>query len=384
MDAVMDWILAIPTQQPVIWTLVKIIVVLLPILGCVAYLTYWERKMIAWMHIRVGPNRVGPAGLLQPIADAVKLMFKEIITPGQADRPLFYLAPIMVLMPALAAWSVVPFGPGLVLADVNAGLLFVMAITSVGVYGVIIAGWASNSKYAFLGSMRAAAQMVSYELAMGFVLVTVLLVAGTLNLTGIVNGQNQGWFAERGWTFLSWNWLPLLPLFVIYVISTVAETNRHPFDVVEGESEIVAGHMVEYSGMSFAVFFLGEYANMILLATMATIMFLGGWAAPVNFEVLLGVDFPGWVDSLSNWFWLFAKVFIVVSMFIWFRASFPRYRYDQIMRLGWKVFIPITLVWLIVVAVWMQTPLNIWKRDAAPAAKPVATLDMHALPAVEA
>jgi NADH-quinone oxidoreductase subunit H len=249
---------------------------------------------------------------------------------------------------------------------------------------VIIAGWASNSKYAFLGSMRAAAQMVSYELAMGFVLVTVLLVAGTLNLTGIVNGQNQGWFAERGWTFLSWNWLPLLPLFVIYVISSVAETNRHPFDVVEGESEIVAGHMVEYSGMSFAVFFLGEYANMILLAAMATIMFLGGWAAPVNFEILLGVDFPGWVDSLSNWFWLFAKVFIVVSMFIWFRASFPRYRYDQIMRLGWKVFIPITLVWLIVVAIWMQTPLNIWKRDAQPAAKPVATLDVHAVPAGEA
>jgi NADH-quinone oxidoreductase subunit H len=384
MDAVMQWIYAIPAQQPVIWTLAKIIAVLLPILGCVAYLTYWERKMIAWMHIRVGPNRVGPAGLLQPIADAVKLIFKEIITPGQADRTLFYLAPIMVLMPALAAWSVVPFGPGLVLADVNAGLLFVMAITSVGVYGVIIAGWASNSKYAFLGSMRAAAQMVSYELAMGFVLVTVLLVAGTLNLTGIVNGQNQGWFAERGWTFLSWNWLPLLPLFVIYVISTVAETNRHPFDVVEGESEIVAGHMVEYSGMSFAVFFLGEYANMILLAAMATIMFLGGWAAPVNLEVLLGVDFPGWVDSLSNWFWLFAKVFIVVSMFIWFRASFPRYRYDQIMRLGWKVFIPITLVWLIVVAIWMQTPLNIWKRDAKPAAKPVATLNVHVVPAVEA
>jgi NADH-quinone oxidoreductase subunit H len=346
---------------PVVWTLVKIVVVLLPILGCVAYLTYWERKMIGWMHIRLGPNRVGPFGLLQPIADAVKLIFKEVITPSQADRSLFYLAPIMVLMPALAAWSVIPFGPGLVLADVNAGLLFVMAITSVGVYGVIIAGWASNSKYAFLGAMRAAAQMVSYELAMGFVLVTVLLVSGTLNLTGIVNGQNSGWFAERGWTFLSWNWLPLLPLFVIYVISAVAETNRHPFDVVEGESEIVAGHMVEYSGMSFAVFFLGEYANMILLSTVATVMFLGGWAAPVNLELLLGADFPAWVDSLSNWFWLFAKVFVVVSMFIWFRASFPRYRYDQIMRLGWKVFIPITLVWLILVAVWMQTPLNIWK-----------------------
>lgn len=346
---------------PVVWTLAKIVAVLVPILLCVAYLTYWERKMMAWMHIRVGPNRVGPIGLLQPIADAVKLMFKEVITPAQADRSLFYIAPVMVLMPALAAWAVIPFGPGLVLADVNAGLLFVMAITSVGVYGVIIAGWASNSKYAFLGSMRAAAQMVSYELAMGFVLVTVLMVAGTLNLTGIVNSQNTGWFAERGFTFLSWNWLPLLPLFVIYVISTVAETNRHPFDVVEGESEIVAGHMVEYSGMSFAVFFLGEYANMILLSTMAVIMFLGGWAAPVNLEILLGVDFPPLVDALSNWFWLIAKVFVVVSMFIWFRASFPRYRYDQIMRLGWKIFIPITLVWLIVVAVWMQTPWNIWK-----------------------
>jgi NADH-quinone oxidoreductase subunit H len=346
---------------PVVWTLAKIVAVLLPILGCVAYLTYWERKMIGWMHIRIGPNRVGPWGLLQPIADAVKLIFKEVITPSQADRSLFFLAPIMVLMPALAAWAVIPFGPGLVLADVNAGLLFVMAITSVGVYGVIIAGWASNSKYAFLGAMRAAAQMVSYELAMGFVLVTVLMVAGTLNLTGIVNGQNTGWFAERGWTFLSWNWLPLLPLFVIYVVSAVAETNRHPFDVVEGESEIVAGHMVEYSGMSFAVFFLGEYANMILLSTVATIMFLGGWASPVNLEILLGTDFPAWADALQNWFWLFAKVFVVVSLFIWFRASFPRYRYDQIMRLGWKVFIPITLAWLVVVAVWMQTPLNIWK-----------------------
>ncbi len=369
MEAIMQWVYAIPTQQQVLWTLAKIIAVLLPILLCVAYLTYWERKMIGWMHIRVGPNRVGPFGLLQPIADAVKLIFKEVITPAQADRSLFYIAPVMVLMPALAAWAVIPFGPGLVLADINAGLLFVMAITSVGVYGVIIAGWASNSKYAFLGAMRAAAQMVSYELAMGFVLVTVLLVAGTLNLTGIVNGQNAGWFADRGWTFLSWNWLPLLPLFVIYVVSAVAETNRHPFDVVEGESEIVAGHMVEYSGMSFAVFFLGEYANMILLSMVATIMFLGGWAPPVNLEILLGVDFPPLVDALINWVSLFAKVFVVVSMFIWFRASFPRYRYDQIMRLGWKVFIPITLVWLIVVAVWMQTPWNIWKANpATPAA----------------
>jgi NADH-quinone oxidoreductase subunit H len=299
-------------------------------------------------------------GLLQPIADAFKLIFKEVIAPAQADKALFFLAPVIIIMPALAAWAVIPFAPGVVLADINAGLLFVMAITSVGVYGVIIAGWASNSKYAFLGAMRAAAQMVSYELAMGFVLVTVLMVAGTLNLTQIVVSQNTGRFAGMGLNFLSWNWLPLLPLFVIYVVSSVAETNRHPFDVVEGESEIVAGHMVEYSGMSFAIFFLAEYANMILLSTVATVMFLGGWGAPVDFGRLLGLQFPAWVDALSGWFWLFAKVFFVVSLFIWFRASFPRYRYDQIMRLGWKVFIPLTLLWLVVVAVWMQTPLNIW------------------------
>ncbi|GAB4475326.1 MAG: NADH-quinone oxidoreductase subunit NuoH [Burkholderiaceae bacterium] len=346
---------------PTVWTLAKIVAVVLPLLVLVAYLTLWERKLIGWMHVRLGPNRVGYGGLLQPWADAVKLIFKEVIAPAQADKPLFFLAPVMVMMPALAAWAVVPFGPQRVLADINAGLLFVMAITSVGVYGVIIAGWASNSKYAFLGAMRAAAQMVSYELAMGFVLVTVLLVGGTLNMTGIVQGQNAGWFAARGLNFLSWNWLPLAPLFVIYVVSSVAETNRHPFDVVEGESEIVAGHMVEYSGMSFAVFFLAEYANMILLSTLATIMFLGGWAAPLDLELLLGVDFPTWFDQLSNWFWLVAKAFFVVSLFIWFRASFPRYRYDQIMRLGWKVFIPITLIWLVVVAVWMQTPFNIWK-----------------------
>jgi NADH-quinone oxidoreductase subunit H len=346
---------------PAVWSLAMIVAIVLPLLGLVAYLTLWERKLIGWMHIRLGPNRVGPFGLLQPIADAVKLIFKEVITPTAADRALFFVAPVLVIMPALAAWAVIPFGPGIVLADVNAGLLYVMAITSVGVYGVIVAGWASNSKYAFLGALRASAQMVSYELAMGFVLVAVLLVAGTLNMSGIVNGQNAGWFADRGLTFLSWNWLPLLPLFVIYVISAVAETNRHPFDVVEGESEIVAGHMIEYSGMSFAIFFLAEYANMILLAAMATIMFLGGWAAPVDLGKLLGVEFPAWMVALSHWFWLLAKVFFVVSLFIWFRASFPRYRYDQIMRLGWKVFIPITLVWLVVLAVWMQTPLSIWK-----------------------
>ena len=353
------------------WTLVKIVAIVVPLLLAVAYLTLWERKMIGWMHIRIGPNRVGPYGLLQPIADGVKLIFKEVIAPARADRGLFFLAPVIVMLPAMAAWAVVPFGPGLVLADINAGLLFVMAITSVGVYGVIIAGWAANSKYAFLGAMRAAAQMVSYELAMGFVLVTVLLVAGTLNMTAIVEQQNAGRMADAGLTFLSWNWLPLLPLFVIYVISAVAETNRHPFDVVEGESEIVAGHMVEYSGMGFAIFFLAEYANMWLLSMMAVVMFLGGWSSPIDIEALghatgwWSIELPGWMALLSNWVWLFAKVFFVVSLFIWFRASFPRYRYDQIMRLGWKVFIPITLVWLVVIAVWMQTPWSIWRSGEA-------------------
>lgn len=355
-----------PQVATVAWTLMKILAIVLPLLGAVAYLTLWERKMIGWMHIRIGPNRVGPYGLLQPVADGIKLIFKEIIAPARASKGLFFLAPMIVMMPALAAWAVVPFGPGLVLADINAGLLYVMAITSLGVYGVIIAGWASNSKYAFLGALRAAGQMVSYELAMGFVLVAVLLVAGSLNMSAIVEGQGVGRMADRGLNFLSWNWLPLLPLFVIYVISAVAETNRHPFDVVEGESEIVAGHMVEYSGMGFAVFFLAEYANMWLLSMIATIMFLGGWAAPIDLAALgqstgwWSFTTPAWLALASQWFWLLIKVFFVVSLFIWFRASFPRYRYDQIMRLGWKVFIPVTLVWLVLVAVWMQTPYNIW------------------------
>ncbi|MFC7514001.1 NADH-quinone oxidoreductase subunit NuoH [Herbaspirillum sp. GCM10030257] len=335
---------------PLIWTMAKIVVIVLPLMGCVAYLTLWERKMIGWMHIRIGPNRVGPAGLLQPIADALKLLLKEIIVPTRANKALFVIAPIMTIMPALAAWAVIPFGPETVLANVNAGLLFVMAITSMEVYGVIIAGWASNSKYAFLGAMRASAQMVSYEIAMGFALVIVLMVSGSLNLTEIVMSQSRGFFADQGLTFLSWNWLPLLPIFVIYVISGIAETNRHPFDVVEGESEIVAGHMVEYSGMSFAMFFLAEYANMILISMLATLMFLGGWAAPVSF-----------LDFIPGWIWLGIKTFFVVSLFIWARASFPRYRYDQIMRLGWKVFIPLTLAYLVIVAVWIQTPWNIWK-----------------------
>lgn len=335
---------------PFVWNMAKIIAIVLPLMGCVAYLTLWERKMIGWMHIRLGPNRVGPAGLLQPIADALKLLLKEIVVPARANKALFVIAPIMTIMPALAAWAVIPFGPDRVLANVNAGLLFIMAITSMEVYGVIIAGWASNSKYAFLGAMRASAQMVSYEIAMGFALVIVLMVSGSLNLSEIVMVQNKGYFADLGLTFLSWNWLPLLPIFVIYVISGIAETNRHPFDVVEGESEIVAGHMVEYSGMSFAMFFLAEYANMILISCLASLMFLGGWAAPVAF-----------LDFIPGWIWLGIKTFFVVSLFIWARASFPRYRYDQIMRLGWKVFIPLTLAYLLIVAIWMQTPWNIWK-----------------------
>jgi NADH-quinone oxidoreductase subunit H len=340
-----------PQWWLLIWTLVKIVVIAVPIILCVAYLTYWERKLIGAMHVRLGPTRVGYRGLLQPFADVFKLLTKELIVPSKANKVLYILAPVVTLMPALAAWAVVPFQPGVVLANVNAGLLYVMAITSVGVYGVIVAGWASNSKYALISALRASAQMVSYELAIGFVMISVLLVSGTLNMSGIVVGQTHGWFASKGLNFLSWNWLPLLPLFVIYVISSVAETNRHPFDVVEGESEIVAGHMVEYSGMGFALFFLGEYANMILLSCMAAIMFLGGWAPPLEIAPFTWV--PGWL-------WLGLKAFFVVSCFIWFRATFPRYRYDQIMRLGWKVFIPFTGIWLLVVMIWMQTPWNIW------------------------
>ena len=335
---------------PLVWTLVKIVALVLPLMLSVAYLTLWERKAIGWMHIRLGPNRVGPAGLLQPIADALKLLLKEIVIPAKANKALFVIAPVMTIMPALAAWAVIPFGPEVALANVNAGLLFVMAITSMEVYGVIVAGWASNSKFAFLGAMRASAQMVSYEIPMGFVLVIVLMVSGSLNFTDIVMSQTKGTFASMGLNFLSWNWLPLLPMFFVYVISGIAETNRHPFDVVEGESEIVAGHMVEYSGMSFAMFFLAEYANMILISCLASLMFLGGWDAPLSFLTFI----PGWI-------WLGIKTFCVVTIFIWARASFPRYRYDQIMRLGWKVFIPLTLGYLVFVAAWMQTSWNIWK-----------------------
>jgi NADH-quinone oxidoreductase subunit H len=302
------------------------------------------------MQVRIGPNRVGPWGLLQPIADALKLLTKEILVPAAANKGLFFIGPVLTIMPAMAAWAVIPFGPEVALANVNAGLLFVMAITSMEVYGVVIAGWASNSKYAFLGALRASAQMVSYEIAMGFCLVVVLMVTGSMNMTDIVLAQGKGVFVDAGVGVLSWNWLPLLPIFVVYVISGMAETNRHPFDVVEGEAEIVAGHMVEYSGMSYAMFYLAEYANMWLVSILAAIMFLGGWLSPVAA-----------LDWIPGWIWLGIKTCAVVSLFIWVRATFPRFRYDQIMRLGWKVFIPVTLVWLIVIGVWMQTSLNIWK-----------------------
>jgi len=341
-----------PTWWPVVWNLVKIVALVLPLMICVAYLTLWERKAIGWSQIRPGPNRVGPYGLLTPIADAVKLIFKEIIRPTAANKALFFLGPVMTIMPALAAWAVVPFGPDVALANVNAGLLFLMAITSLEVYGVIIAGWASNSKYAFLGALRASAQMVSYEIAMGFAFVVVLMVSASLNMTDIVQGQDRGMFADMGLNFLSWNWLPLLPICLVYFIAGLAETNRHPFDVVEGESEIVAGHMIEYSGMSFAMFFLAEYANIILVSTLASILFFGGWLPPIDSALFNAV--PGWI-------WLGIKTFIFCTLFLWVRATFPRFRYDQIMRLGWKIFIPVTLVWLVVVGAWIQSPWNIWK-----------------------
>jgi len=327
-----------PAWTP-IWTLVKIMLIVAPLMLAVAYVTYAERKVIGWMQVRIGPNRVGWQGLLQPIADGVKLLMKEIIIPSGASKGLFILGPILAIAPALAAWAVIPFSDNWVLADIDAGLLYVMAITSMGVYGVIVAGWASNSKYAFLGAMRSAAQIVSYEIAMGFALVGVLMASQSLNLSDIVNGQAGG--------FWHWYFLPLFPLFLVYLISGVAETNRAPFDVAEGESEIVAGFHVEYSGMAFAVFFLAEYANMILIAALTTLMFLGGWLSP----------FPFLPDGFI---WWAMKVAFVLFLFLWFRATFPRYRYDQIMRLGWKVFIPITLVWIVFVGAMMQTPFKHW------------------------
>lgn len=328
--------------QPVqltVWTLIKIIAIVLPLMIAVAYLTLAERKVIGYMQVRIGPNRVGYFGLLQPIADGLKLLFKEIILPSASNKGLFFIGPVLAIAPAFAAWAVIPFDATKVLADIDAGLLYILAMTSIAVYGVIIAGWASNSKYAFLGSLRSAAQIVSYEIAMGFALVGVLMCANSLNLGKIVMGQEGG--------FWHWYFLPLFPLFVVYFISAVAETNRAPFDVAEGESEIVAGFHVEYSGMAFAIFFLAEYANIWLVCALAATMFLGGWLSPFPF-------LP------NGMLWLFAKMAFLVFLFLWFRATFPRYRYDQIMRLGWKVFIPITLVWIIVVGAMMQTPWAYW------------------------
>ncbi len=330
---------------PAVWTLAKIIAIAIPLILGVAYLTLAERKVIGWMQVRIGPNRVGPLGLLQPFADVFKLVFKEIIVPAGANRSLFFLAPLLSLGPALAAWAVIPFDDGIVLSNINAGLLYILAMTSIGVYGVILAGWASNSKYAFLGCLRSAAQIVSYEIAMGFALVGVLMAASSLNISDIVRGQTGG--------FWHWYMLPLLPLFVVYLVSGIAETNRHPFDVAEGESEIVAGFHVEYSGVTFAVFFLAEYMNMILISALASIMFLGGWLAQL--PVLNDIGFAG-VHPLGDGFlWLFVKICAMLFIFLWIRATFPRYRYDQIMRLGWKIFIPVTLVWIAFLGAMMQT-----------------------------
>src|SRR3989338_9134079 len=332
-----------PAVELTAWTLIKIVAIVAPLMGAVAYLTLAERKVIGYMQVRIGPNRVGYFGLLQPIADGLKLMFKEIILPTAASKKLFLLGPILAIAPALAAWAVIPFSSRLVLANIDASLLYIMAITSMGVYGIIVAGWASNSKYAFLGSMRSAAQIVSYEIAMGFALVGVLMAANSLNLVKIVEAQSGG--------FWQWYILPLFPLFIVYLISGLAELNRAPFDVVEGESEIVGFH-VEYSGMAFAIFFLAEYANMILVATLTSLMFLGGWNPLFDFAPF------NWIPGSL---WLLAKVCFVLFLFLWFRATFPRYRYDQIMRLGWKVFIPLTIVWLVLIAAWMQTPFSIWR-----------------------
>jgi NADH-quinone oxidoreductase subunit H len=331
-DPLHDWLVGFGAFGSLAWIVLKILAITLPVIVSVAFYVVWERKLIGWMHVRHGPMYVG-MGVLQAFADVFKLLFKEVIQPSRAEKRLYVLAPLLALIPAFAAWAVVPFDTRLVLADVNAGLLYLLAMTSLGVYGIILAGWASNSKYAFLGAMRAAAQVVSYEIAMGFAMVGVLIAAGSLNLTDIVMAQSG-----NGALF-EWFMWPLLPLFVVYFISGVAETNRAPFDVVEGESEIVAGHMVEYSGSQFALFFLAEYANMILISFLTSLLFLGGWLSPLH-----GLGIP--LLSVDGWWWLLLKVAFFASVFIWFRASFPRYRYDQIMRLGWKVFIPLTLVWI--------------------------------------
>jgi len=331
--------------QTVITDVVLIVIIMVPLMLSVAYVTYAERKIIGYMQVRLGPNRVGPKGWLQPIADAVKLMFKEIIIPTNSNRFLFLFAPMLAMGPALAAWAVIPFADGWVLADLNAGLLYILAMTSMGVYGIILAGWASNSKYAMMGALRSAAQVVAYEIAMGFALVGVLMAGGSLNLGDIIAKQSGG--------FLNWFWLPLFPLLIVYFISGIAETNRAPFDVSEGESEIVAGFHVDYSGMAFAVFFLAEYANIIMISALTSLMFFGGWLSP--FSAYADVPLIG--DGMQ---WFLLKTMAMIFMFLWIRATYPRYRYDQIMRLGWKVFIPVTLVWITVEAVMAVMKIGPW------------------------
>lgn len=330
------------------WIILKIIIIVIPLLGAVAYLTFAERKVIGYIQSRIGPNRVGIKGFGQPIADIIKLFLKEIIVPTPSSRYLFVVAPMLSIAPALTAWAVIPFGPNLVLANINAGLLFLFSMTSLGVYGILIAGWAANSKYSLFGGLRAAAQTISYEIAMGFALVGVLLAANSMNLSQIILRQSGG--------FWHWYWLPLLPLFLVYWVAGVAETNRLPFDVAEGESEIVAGFHVEYSGVTFALFFLAEYANMILVSAVATIMFLGGWLSP--FQGIPGLEHI--FSAVPGLIWFLIKMSGFLFLYIWMRATFPRYRYDQIMHLGWKVLIPVTLVWIIVVAVLVQFNVGPW------------------------
>jgi len=343
-DPLHQWLVGLGDIGMVLWIIAKILVIAVPVIIAVAFYVVWERKLIGWMHVRHGPMYVG-MGIFQAFADVFKLLFKEIVQPTNTHKALFVIAPLITLAPAFAAWAVVPFDAQLVLSNANVGLLYLLAMTSLGVYGIILAGWASNSKYAFLGAMRSAAQVVSYEIAMGFALVGVMIAAQSVNLSAIVMAQagNSG--------FLDWFLIPLFPLFIVYWVSGVAETNRAPFDVVEGESEIVAGHMIEYSGMAFALFFLAEYINMIVISTMTSLLFLGGWAPPFSSFI---------TNAIPGFFWLVFKVFLLLSVFIWIRASFPRYRYDQIMRLGWKVFIPLTVGWLIIVAIWIKSPWNIW------------------------
>jgi NADH-quinone oxidoreductase subunit H len=332
------------------WYIIKALGLILALTISVAYLTLAERRILAFMHARIGANRVGPVGLLQPFADLLKFVLKELILPTNASSVVFFVAPVLLLICSLSVWAVIPLNPELVFSNINAGLLYVLALSSLGVYGIILAGWSGNSKYSFLGGVRATAQMISYELSMGFAIIGVLMCSSSLNLVDIVQAQTNGRF---GTSLLSWNFIPLFPLFIVYIIAGIAETNRAPFDVCEGESELVAGFHVEYSGTSFALFMLAEYANMILVSTLAALLFLGGWLSPFsNHWGILGA--PSIV-------WLLIKITVLLFGFIWYRATLPRYRYDQIMRLGWKIFIPVTLVWLVVVGAWMQTSMNIWK-----------------------